>query len=361
MVPRPMPITITKLRDARSAISTAAIAYITAERDLFCRWGPTAVRHIDDDDRRRLARLAHDLGWRRAKRHARIATVSTLRRWWRNLIAARSAAERRGGRKPIAAEHAALILAMAQDNCLGNNAWGRQRICGELKGLGIIISATTVRRVLQREGIPPAPQRGRAWDGPASAIATVPSTVAIDFTQVIVGHGDGIASFYLLAGIHLGTREVEILGITQHPDSAWVAQVARNMTMDQTGFLRRVGAGAVLMDRDKLFTHQFRHMLDQAGFPVHRTPPECPWCNGFIERFWSTLKNGIVRKSIWLDEDALRQAVIAFTHEHYLTQRPHQGLGNVPPKPTAELPDTSKPIIRHDLLGGLIHVYRRAS
>jgi len=43
------------------------------------------------------------------------------------------------------------------------------------------------------------------------------------------------------------------------------------------------------------------------------------------------------------------------------TQRPHQGLGNAPPKPTAELPDTSKPVVRHDLLGGLIHVYRRAA
>ena len=301
MVPRRMTTTITDLRDTRLRISAAAIAYLTAERDLFCRWGTTAVRRLDDDDRRR----------------------------W-----------------PVSP--------------MGNDAWGRRRICGELKGLGIAISASTIRRVLQRYGIP-APQRGRAWDGPIAAAAADPDTVAIDFTPVIVGHGDIATSYYLLAGIRIGSREVEILGLTQHPSSTWVAQAARNMTMDHTGFLHRVGATTVLMDRDKLFTLQFREMIGQAGFAVVRTPPECPWCNGFIERFWSTLKNGIVRKAIWLDEDALRQSVIAFTHDHYLTQRPHQGLGNRPPKPSGEMPDRSKPVIRHDLFGGLIHVYRRAA
>ena len=255
-----------------------------------------------------------------------------------------------------------LILALARENSLGNDAWGRRRICGELGGVGTIISNSTVRRVLQRHGIPPAPERGRAWEGPVAAVASDPCTVAIDFTQVTVGLGNDTRSLYLLAAIHLGSREVEILGVTEHPDSAWVAQVARNLTMDSTGCLHRMGASTVLMDRDKLFTLQFRHTLRHAGFAVHRTPPECPWCNGYIERFWSTLKNGIVRKAIWLDENALRQAVVEFTHEHYLHERPHQGLDNRPPKSlTDTAPDTSRPVVRHDRLGGLLHVYRRAA
>jgi transposase InsO family protein len=251
----------------------------------------------------------------------------------------------------VDAETVILIVAMAQDNSIGNHAWGRRRICGELQGLGIHISASTVRRILQRHGIPPAPQRGRAWDGPVSAAAADPHTVAIDFIQVTVGYGQTAVSYYVLASIHLGSREVEILGWTRYPDGAWIAQVARNMTMDQTGFLHRVQAKTVLMDRDTLFTRHFRRIIRQAEFAVRRTPPKCPWCNGFIERFWSTLKNGIVRKAIWLDEDALRQAIITFTHEQYSTQRPHQGLGNVPPRPVGALPDTSKPVVRHELLG----------
>lgn len=73
-----MSISVTDLRDHRLAISNATVAYVSAERDLFQRWGPTAVRHLYTDDRRRLARLAHDLGWRRVKQHARIVTVAAL-------------------------------------------------------------------------------------------------------------------------------------------------------------------------------------------------------------------------------------------------------------------------------------------
>jgi transposase InsO family protein len=353
---------IRPFRDRRLAISAATIAYVSAERDLFRRWGPTAVRHLTVDDRRMLARLAHNLGWRQVKRHACIATVGTLRHWWRDLVQDPQASPRRGGRKAVCAETMNLVLDMARDNSLGNDAWGRRRIRDELLQLGIRISDSTVRRILLRHGMPPAPERGRSWDGPAAVAAHDPRTVALDFTKVTVGHGTQAKEMFLLAGIHIGSREVEIFGVTDHPNGPWMAQIARNITMDETGFLRRVGAKAVLMDRDRSLNAQFRHMLKTAGFPVFRTPKACPWCNGYIERFWQTIKNGIIRKAIWLDELALLQAVTEYAHHHYLRERPHQALGGIPPKPAkAILPDPTKPVVRQDRLGGLIHVYRRAA
>ena len=45
-------------------------AYALLERDLFRAHGPTAVRRLTDDERRQLARLGHDIGWRRLSRVA---------------------------------------------------------------------------------------------------------------------------------------------------------------------------------------------------------------------------------------------------------------------------------------------------
>jgi len=64
----------------------------------------------------------------------------------------------------------------------------------------------------------------------------------------------------------------------------------------------------------------------------------------------------LIRKAYWLDAEALVQYL-----EHYHTERPHQGLGNDPPlagPPSSDKTDGGT-FIRHQLLGGLINVYRR--
>src|SRR5438094_5623727 len=42
---------------------------------------------------------------------------------------------------------------------------------------------------------------------------------------------------YVLFFIRLGTREVHVAGVTPHPNQAWMMQVARNITMEEWGFL----------------------------------------------------------------------------------------------------------------------------
>ncbi len=41
-----------------------------------------------------------------------------------------------------------------------NPRWGCVRICGELRKLGIGVGATTIRTLLRRHGLGPAPRRG---------------------------------------------------------------------------------------------------------------------------------------------------------------------------------------------------------
>ena len=56
----------------------------------------------------------------------------------------------------------------------------------------------------------------------------------------------------MLDSIHLGTRRVEVAGVTRHPAGAWMAQVARNVTMEGVGYL--TGVKSLLRDRDSKFS-----------------------------------------------------------------------------------------------------------
>jgi putative transposase len=85
-----------------------------------------------------------------------LVTPATLLRWHRRLVARRwTSPHRRPGRPPIDHELREPILRRAREN----SGWGDVRIVGELRTLGIDVSATLVRNVLARAGVPPAPPR----------------------------------------------------------------------------------------------------------------------------------------------------------------------------------------------------------
>src|SRR5215472_126839 len=88
----------------------------------------------------------------------RLVTPDTLLRWHRRLVRWRWTYPHRGARPPVDADLAALIRQMAREN----PSWGYKRLQGELLGLGYRVGASTVRRVLKRLRILPAPQRTRS-------------------------------------------------------------------------------------------------------------------------------------------------------------------------------------------------------
>jgi putative transposase len=105
-------------------------------------------------DRALLAALSRSLP--RATWAAFSFKPETLLRWHRQLIARRwTYSHRMPGRPPLERSLRELILRLAREN----PHWGYKRIVGELKGLGIAVSATSVRKVLLEAGLQPAPQR----------------------------------------------------------------------------------------------------------------------------------------------------------------------------------------------------------
>src|SRR5262249_24985590 len=85
-----------------------------------------------------------------------MVTPTTLLRWHRRFVARRWTYGGRPGRPCVDAEICVLVLRLAREN----PRWGYQRIAGEVNGLGLRVSVTTVRKILREAGLGPAGSRG---------------------------------------------------------------------------------------------------------------------------------------------------------------------------------------------------------
>jgi putative transposase len=179
----------------------------------------------------------------------------TLLRWHRQLIARRwTYSHRRPGRPRLERSLRELILRLAGEN----PHWGYKRIVGELKGLGITVSATSVRKVLLEADLQPAPRRTRStWRVFLRAQAA--SMLACDFLTVETIF---LQRIHVLFFISLSTRRIEYLACSANPDGRWVAQQARNLVMqlgDEQPFR------FLIHDRDTKFSHAFDEVFRTEG------------------------------------------------------------------------------------------------
>jgi len=279
-----------------------------------------------------------------------LVTPKTILAWHRRLVKRRwTYAHCRSGRPSLPAETVELICRLAREN----PRWGYLRIVGELRKLGVTVSKTSVANVLRRQGLPPVPRReGPTWIEFLRCQAA--GILATDFFCVDTVL---LRRFYVLFVIEVQSRVVHILGVTTNPNGPWVAQVARNFTSDhETGRRFRF----LIRDRDTKSTTTFDQVLAAIGIEAIRTPVRSPRANAFAERFVRTIRTECLDHLLVFSRRHL-EAVVADYLRHYNQARPHRGLQLAQPLPRPASPITSGRVIRHDVLGGIIHEYETAA
>jgi transposase InsO family protein len=283
-----------------------------------------------------------------------LVTPSTLLRWHRELVRRRWTYPSRQHRVGLDPEAVELVLRMARDN----PRWGYVRIAGECHKLGVRVSATSVRNLLRRHRVGPAPRRGGpTWTQFLRAQAA--GTLACDFLTV---ETIGLTRLYVLFILELHRRRVHLAGVTAHPTGQWVSQVARNLLMDLDEHAHRFRY--LIRDRDAKFTIAFDTVFTAAGVQVVKIPPRAPQANAYAERWVRTVRVECLDWLLIRNRHHLRQVLDRYLL-HYNAARPHRALDLTPPIAAAPPPPANvaqlRRVRRDDILGGLVHEYRHAA
>jgi hypothetical protein len=278
-------------------------------------------------------------------------TPATVLRWHRELVRRTwTYTDRpRRGRPSTPAQTEALIVRLATEN----PHWGYKRIHGELHKLGARVGASTVRAILARHHVPPAPERARrgsTWRQFLTQHAH--EMLACDFFTIDTAW---LQTVYVLFFIELGSRRVHLAGCSAHPTSAWVTQQARNLVWSiQDG---SSAARYLIHDRDTIFCAAFNRVFTAEDIEIIRTPYRMPNANAIAERWIRSVRQECLDHLLILSERhawRVLRAYIAF----YNGRRPHQGLGQECPVPITRGAGLGR-IQRREVLNGLIHDYER--
>ena len=313
--------------------------------------------YLSDAERATLAEIGHRVGRKSLEEIAVSAKPDTILCWYRKLIANKfdgSKARRTHGRPRIDEEMESLVVRMAKEN----PSWGYDRIVGAMANLGHKLSYQTVGNILGRHDVPPAPKRKHTTNWKDFIRTHLDVLAGTDFFTVEVVTLKGLITYYVLFFIHLGSRRVCLAGMTPHPDEEWMKQMARNLTLEQWGFLGN--CRYLLHDRDGKFCPSFDEIIELGNVKPIPLPARSPNLNAFSERWVKSVKEECLSKLVLFGEASLRRALQQYLI-HYHEERNHQGKGNALLFPSQARPVGSEQgsVQCQQRLGGLLKYYYR--
>ena len=222
--------------------------------------------------------------------------------------------------------------------------------------LGYRIGRSTIKDVLKRNGVQPAPQRsqhGTTWSTFLNHYKD--QILACDFFTVETAL---LKTLYVLFFIELGSRRVHLTGCTVSPTAAWATQQARHLSWQIDD--GNMPVCFLIYDRDTKFPAAFDTVFTTEALTIIRTPVQAPNANAFAERWIRSVREECLDKIVILNERHLHRVLRAYA-DYYNHARPHQGIDQCCPVPL-ESSARDGPIERRDILGGVLHdYYRRAA
>jgi putative transposase len=256
---------------------------------------------LDERDRVFLAAAGQLLG---RKSLSFLVRPDTLLGWHRQLVRKRwTYARRRPGRPAVSEEIRALVLRLAREN----PRWGYERIVGELAGVGVRVSATTVAKMLRQAGVPPAGARAElSWRDFVRAHAD--SIIACDFFAVETLWLGRLCSSSSSSAAGACTSQVARRTLTVVGRPSKPRQLAWSLPE------RTTPARFLVHDRDSKFTCAFDEVFRSEGVEIIRTPFQAPKANAFAERWVGTVRRDCLDSLLISSRRQLERVLRIYVH-----------------------------------------------